>query len=561
MADAPWLQHYKGELAWDMRIPPHPVYNILDNTAAKHPDHIAIDFLGKKTTYKELLYQVNALANSLLQQGIGKGTKVGILLPNCPQQIISYYAILKSGATVVNLNPLYTIENTVFQVNDAQVDTIITVNLGAIFSKIETLQKETLLKRVIVTKFQSELPILKRWLFPILRKKHIANITYSDTMLSFEKLLIQDSKFENQHIDSKKDIALLQYTGGTTGKSKGAMLTHANVYINAVQAAAMCTNMKEGEERVLAILPFFHIFAMTAVLNVGVIKASTLILHPRFDIRDTIKDIRKKKITILPAVPTMFVAINHYRGSEKRNLSSIKMGIAGGAGLPLVVKEEFEQLSGAEIYEGYGLTESSPVATLNPPFAKNKPGSIGIPLPHTTIEIADLENRDKLLQLGETGEICISGPQVMQGYWHADERDDIENPIHKGRLYTGDVGYIDEEGYIHIVDRIKDMIISGGMNIYPRNIEEKVIQHPAIQEVAVIAAHDDYKGQVVKACVTLKQGQTLKDSDLIAFLKPLLAKFELPKYIVYYDELPKTLIGKTDKKTLKELEDQKEKNT
>jgi long-chain acyl-CoA synthetase len=358
-----------------------------------------------------------------------------------------------------------------------------------------------------------------------------------------------DGRYLPVHINPEEDLAMLQYTGGTTGIPKGAMLTHHNIYANTVQCQTILSTIKDGEETMLAVLPFFHIFAMTAVMNIGLVKGMKLLIHPRFDLLTVLEDIKKKKPTIMVGVPTMLVAMINYPEVEKYDLKHIRLTVTGGAALPVPVKEAFEEMTGSPVIEGYGLTENSPVATLTPPFGENRPGSIGIPLPRVVLEITDLEDKDRVLPLGETGEICISGPQVMKGYWRP--REGMENPVINGRLHTGDIGYIDKDGYVFIVDRLKDMIIAGGYNIYPRNLEDAALEHVSVKEAAVIGVMDDYKGQVPKMYIVLRAGERLTEEALRTHLEKKLAKIYMPEYIIFRDELPKTLIGKVDKKALK----------
>ena len=349
-------------------------------------------------------------------------------------------------------------------------------------------------------------------------------------------------------IDPEKDIAVLQYTGGTTGVSKGAMLTHANLYANAIQAALWFTDAQPGAERMMGVLPFFHIFAMTVVMNYSIHMGTEIIMHPRFELEPVLKDITKKKPTFMPGVPTMFAAINAYPKLAAFDLGSIKACISGGAPLPLEVRQRFESLSGCTLVEGYGLTEAAPIVTANPLEGLNKEGSIGLPVPGTRVTITDREDPRKVLGIGEHGEICVTGPQVMAGYWNrADETAEV---MVEGRLRTGDVGYMDEDGYTFIIDRMKDLILVSGFNVYPRNVEEGVYQHPGVAECTVIGVADDYSGEAVKAFVKLKEGQSLTVEALSAFLEDKLGKHEQPKHIEFRDELPKTLIGKLSKKEL-----------
>jgi long-chain acyl-CoA synthetase len=349
-------------------------------------------------------------------------------------------------------------------------------------------------------------------------------------------------------IDPHRDVALLQYTGGTTGLPKGAMLTHANLYANAIQTAMWFTKMVDGGERILGVLPLFHVFAMTVVMNGGLSRGAELILLPRFRLDTVLEAIHKRRPTLFPGVPTMFAAINGHKQLEKYDLSSLKFCLSGGAPLPARVKREFESLTGCMLVEGYGLTESAPVVTVNPFFGANKEGSVGLPLPGTIIEITAVDDPGRVLPPGATGEICVRGPQVMAGYRNQPE--ETEAALAGGRLHTGDVGFMDAQGYTYITDRIKDLILVGGFNVYPRNVEEAILRHPAVAEVAVCGIPDAYRGETVKAFIVLRPGHSLTQGELRAFLQDKLAPFEMPRMVALRDSLPRTQLGKVDRKEL-----------
>jgi len=349
-------------------------------------------------------------------------------------------------------------------------------------------------------------------------------------------------------IDPTLDVAVLQYTGGTTGTPKGAMLTHANLYANTMQTVMWFSKMQAGSERILGVLPLFHVFAMTVVMNAGISQGAELILLPRFRLDTVLQTIHKRRPTLLPGVPTMFAAINGYKRLEKFDLSSLKFCLSGGAPLPMRVKEEFESLTGCKLVEGHGLTETSPVVTVNPLFGAYKEKSVGLPLPRTIVEITALDDPLRVLAPGATGEICIRGPQVMAGYWR--RLDETATTTAGGRLHTGDVGHMDEEGYVYITDRAKDLILVGGYNVYPRMVEEAILRHPAVEDVAVCGIPDDYRGETVKAFIVPRRNHTLTMGDLKAFLRDKLAPFEIPRSIAIRATLPRTLVGKIARKEL-----------
>ncbi|MCD6035722.1 MAG: AMP-dependent synthetase [Rickettsiales bacterium] len=553
-ATHPWRDIYAntgGKIRWDMDIPVEPLYAVLDEAVRTYPTRIAIDFLGKTMRYAELGQQVAQLTKGLQEIGVKRGVKVGLMLPNCPYYIIAYFAILKAGGTVVNINPLYTVRELQHQIEDSDTQIIVTLNLQALHGKVAKLLNTTPLQKIIIAPFEKSLPFPKNFLFPILKRDVIASaISYGRVNIAWDTLLANDGKYTPVHLDPLIDVALLQYSGGTTGTPKGAILTHYNLYANMTQCRAALYPIEDGKHTMLAVLPFFHVFAMTANMNIGLIKGMTLLLHPKFDVEAVLKDIAKKKPSIFAAVPTMLVAFNNHPDIAKYDLTSLALTVTGGAGLPPAVKAGFEALTKSPVVEGYGLTENSPVATLNPLFAENRAGSIGIPLPQVTVEISDLKDKEKMLPLGETGEVCISGPQVMAGYWNPKEG--MDSPIIEGRLHTGDIGFIDKDGYVHIVDRLKDMIICGGFNIYPRNLEDAIMEHSAVKEAAVIGIADPYKGEIPKAFITCKTDMSISAEDLQKFLSGKLAKMYLPGQIEFRDELPKTMIGKVDRKALRE---------
>jgi long-chain acyl-CoA synthetase len=377
----------------------------------------------------------------------------------------------------------------------------------------------------------------------------VARWREDEAHVAFATLTNNDGMVPPAAIDPLHDVAVLQYTGGTTGTPKGAMLTHANLLANAMQCRLWFQGTKEGGERVLAVLPFFHVFAMTSAMNFAITVGAEIIMLPRFELKMLLDTIARKKPTIFPGVPTIYTAINNAKETASYDLSSIRSCISGGAPLPVEVKNSFERLTGCVLVEGYGLSEASPVVACNPFNGANKPGSVGLPLPGTLVEIVSLDEQPpRILPQGERGEICVTGPQIMAGYWGKPE--ETARVLAGGRLHTGDVGYLDEDGYLFLVDRIKDVIIASGYKIYPRNVEEAIYQHPAVAECIVVGLPDPYRGQTVKAYVVRATGQGLTDTELLAFLADKLSPMEMPKQIEFRASLPKTVIGKLSKKDL-----------
>ena len=486
--------------------------------------------------------------------------KLGFFMPNCPTFIIYYFATLKAGGTIVNYNPLYTPDELAFQVKDSETELMVTLDLKLLFDKVEGLMKAGILRRTIVASFSALLPSAKSVLFKLLKGRELAHPSRSPVAarIVFDADVVAGAgDFQKPAIDSLNDVAVLQYTGGTTGTPKGAMLTHANISVNCQQGAAWATNLKSGQERTLAALPFFHVFAMTAVMNFALQEGAEIVIMPRFVLDDAMKLIDKTKPTVMPGVPTMFIAMLNHPKLKSFDLSSLKYCVSGGAPLPVDVKERFEKVTGCKVVEGYGLSEASPSVTCNPVEGPVKSGSIGQPLPGTIVSLRDLADPTQEVPLGEKGEICVKGPQIMKGYWK--RPDETANQFVGDFLRTGDVGIMDEEGFIFIVDRIKDLIICSGYNVYPRRIEEAIYDHPAVEEVTVIGIKDQYRGEAPKAFIKLRAGMTATEADIRKHLEVKLSKIEMPAQIEFRDALPKTMIGKLSKKELKAEEETRRK--
>lgn len=559
----PWLSDYPDHLAWDMKIEQRSMVDAFDDTTLKYADHAGFDFLGKTYSWGELGNLTNRFAAGLQNEmGIQKGDKVGLLLPNSPIFLIAYYAILKIGATVVNYNPLYAESELAHQIEDSETDIMVTFDLKMLYEKADKMLSGTRLKRIVLCKFTDILPAPKSWLFPIFKRGEMARLSKSaktdKRIFHFRDLINNDGSFTPAKIDVLSDLAVLQYTGGTTGVPKGAMLTHYSIYANAIQSTSWFGDIKHGEDKMLGVLPFFHVFAMTAIMNLSIIAGLEIIALPRFELSDTLKVIDEKKPQFFPAVPAIYNAINNHPKLKDYDLSSIKYCISGGAPLPVEVKKNFEAVTGCVVVEGYGLSESSPVATINPLKGTPAKGSIGKPVPNTIIEIIDADDKTTPIPLGERGELCISGPQVMKGYWkNKDASADVlrKSPDGRTRLHTGDVAVMDKAGFIYIVDRLKDMIITNGYNVYPRNIEEAIHKHPNVEECIVAGLPHKQRGEIVKAWIKLKDERELTEADLRSFLNDKLSKMEMPKQIEFRaSELPKTMIGKLSRKDIVEEE-------
>lgn len=529
-------------------IPAVPVSTILDQAVAQFPGQNAIDFLGKRTTYGELGELVERAARGFQQLGVRKGVRVGLCLPNTPYFVICYYAVLKAGGIVVNYNPLYVERELKHQIDDSGTTIMVTLDLKQIYPKVAAMLEETCLERVVVCRMSAILPAVKSVMFSVLKRSEMAEVPDDLRHVPFERLIANEGKPRPVEIEPKGDVAVLQYTGGTTGVPKGAMLTHANLTANAEQLRRWMPEIYAGQERVLGVLPFFHVFAMTVVMNLGVSIGAELILVPRFDLQQVLKLIGKRRPTLFPGVPTIYTALNNAASQGTFDLSSIRYCISGGAPLPVEVRTRFEEMTGCRLVEGYGLSEASPVVTCNPIAGQIKSASIGMPLDETVVEVRSTVDPTQILGIGERGEICVRGPQVMAGYWQRPA--DTEQAFIDGALRTGDVGYRDEDGYLFLVDRIKDVILAGGFNVYPRVIEEALYQHPAVAEAVVIGVPDPYRGQAPKAFVRLRDGVEADPDEIKAFLTTQISRIEMPRSIEIRDELPKTMIGKLSKKEL-----------
>lgn len=527
-----------------------PVFlpDLLRGAAMRFPHRTCVDFLGRTLSFAQMWERAQSLAAGLQANGLKKGSRVGLMLPNTPAYLEFYFATLLAGGIVVNINPLYSPGELKHIIEDSAPDFVVTLDLCALVNKLQPVLGKC---RLIIAKMTSQLPPIKGIAFRVFKAREIASLP--DSALSADDLFGDNAALNAAVPDLLHDTAVLQYTGGTTGISKAAMLSHANLSINAQQCRIWFGPAQDGVETALAVIPFFHAFALTALVNLSVLMGTSIIALPRFDVKQVMKTIARKRPTIFPAVPTIFATINNHPDLKKYDLTSVKYCVSGGAPLPVEVKHGFEKNTGCTLVEGYGLSEASPVVCANPLTGANKPGSIGKAVTGTEIALLSLEDRVTPVPKGEKGELCIKGPQVMIGYWNrADETDHV---MVNGYLRTGDVAIIDDEGYVFIVDRIKDMILCGGYNVYPRHVEDAVYKHPSIAECVCAGLPDEVRGEVVKIWITLKEGASLTPDELKVFLKQYLSPIEMPKFIEIRDTaLPKTLIGKLSRKALLEEE-------
>jgi long-chain acyl-CoA synthetase len=555
LPNKPWLQDYPAEVPPSFDYPKRNLAHFLTDSAEAYPDRIALDFLGKTISYRTLQDSALRFANAMLQLGVRKGDRVAVMLPNCPQAVIAYYGTLMMGGVVVMTNPLYVPRELEHQLRDAGAKIVVTLEL--LLERVKKSTEKQPLDHIVVTKIQDYLPFPKNILFALKQKKEgkSVKVTYDGSVLSFTELLSGSSAAPVEaQVDPERDLALVQYTGGTTGLAKGVMLTHYNLVANSIQSRLWCYRADTAKEKYLAALPFFHVFGLTCLLNLGIYTAGTLILLPRFEIGQVLATIQKKKPTVFPGAPTMYIAVINHPKVEEIDLSSINMCISGAASLPLNVQERFEALSGGKLIEGYGLTEASPVTHANNVWAKRKTGSIGIPFPDTEARIVHPVTGEEL-PAGEIGEVVVRGPQVMSGYWNRPE--ETAKVMRDGWLLTGDLGKMDEDGFFFILDRQKDLIIAGGYNIYPREVEEVLFEHPDVEEAAVAGVLDPYRGETVKAYIVLRKGVAADPDELKLWCKERLAVYKVPKIFEFRDELPKTMAGKVLRRKLIEEDTEK----
>ncbi|HEX9741658.1 MAG TPA: long-chain fatty acid--CoA ligase [Nitrospiraceae bacterium] len=551
--DRVWTTQYDPHVPATLSYPEEPLAHLVARSSSKFPDRPALLFYGRAIRYRELDELVNRFAQALLRIGIGKGSVVAIMLPNLPQTVIAFYGILRAGATVTMVNPLYVEPEIRQQLTDAGCETLVV--LKQFYPKVERLLEEGCLARVIVAGVEEYLPWLKRLLYPIKAWREGSHVRTPARpgVQPFCSLLDTPSAPPAVSV-SPDDTALLQYTGGTTGVPKGVVLTHRNLVCNTWQCRQWCP-FHEGEEVILGVLPFFHVYGMSVCLNLALSMGSTLVLLPRFQVGDVLRTIVRERVSVFPGIPAMYAAINSHQRVERYDLHCIRICISGAGPLHSSVQDRFESLTGARLVEGYGLTEASPVTHVNPveqPVDKRRRRSIGVPFPDTDARIMDMETGQRELPVGEIGELVIRGPQVMRGYWRRDE--ETRQVLRNGWLYTGDMARRDEDGYFYIEDRKKDMIKSGGENVYPREVEEVLFRHPKVKDAVVVGVPQELRGEFIKAYIVLKEGQQASASEILEHCRKELAKFKVPKRVEFRGELPKTIVGKVLRRVLVEEE-------
>jgi long-chain acyl-CoA synthetase len=543
-----WEKSYPQNVSWDAPLPP-PVAleSLLETAATKWPGRTAIDFYDRTFTFRELHDLAARAAKGLQALGVGPGVHVGLHLPNTPHFVIAFFAVLMAGGRVVNFSPLAAPRELKYQITDAETQVMITLGLPMLYPQIAALNGTAKFETLVVCSIADFLPAPVAAAFGPAAER----VGGAGREVDFAALIANDGAFKSHpHGPIEDEVAVLQYTGGTTGQPKGAMLTHAN-FCAVLNIYSHWHGLSADAEpqKALAVLPLFHIFGLTFLMLVAIATGSQMVLHIRFDPDRVLADIARKKITVVPAVPTMYTALVNHPKVKEFDLSSVTIWASGGAPLPMDVLQRFEALTGHSPREGYGLTETAPLGTMQTKDGAARQGSVGLPAPHTVLEVVDLATGATVLPIGERGEICFRGPQVMKGYWNKPE--ETEEAFRGGRFHTGDIGVLDQDGFVTLVDRKKDMILSGGFNVFPRNIEEAIYEHPGVAEVTVIGIPDAYRGQSAKAFIALKPGQAPFGIDeLKAFLADKLAKYEMPTEMEIRANLPKTPVGKLSKKEL-----------
>ena len=552
----PWLAHYEPGVPPTLEYPALPLHGLLEQTAVRYPQRIATIFFGAQLTYRALDAAANRFAHALLSFGLKRGDRVALMLPNCPQFLIAFYGTLKAGGVVTAVNPLYTPRELEHQLNDAGVETLVT--LTKFYPTVEVVRAKTALQRVIVTNIKESFPAALRWLFTLFKERkegHRVRLRgVAATYWLRDVLSAQRTASAPGIAVDPGETALLQYTGGTTGTPKGAMLKHAGLVANTLQIRAWLTDFQEAAETMLLALPLFHIFGMGACMSLMVHGAGTMILLPQFRTTDVLQAMGKYRATLFPGVPSMYVALNNSPQLRRVNLKPLRHCFSGAAPLPQEVQQRFEAHIGGHLVEGYGMTEAN-ACIITPLRGTRKPGSIGIPIPDVEARIVDLATGTQTLPPGEVGELAVRCAQQMQGYWR--KPDETAQVLRDGWVHTGDIARMDDEGFFYLVDRKKEMILSGGFNVYPRDVEEVLYLHSQVQEAAVIGVPDAFLGECVKAFVVPRVGMSPTPDEIIEFCRQHLVAYKVPKQVEFRASLPKTLVGKVLRRVLIEEERQR----
>ena len=550
MEERIWHKSYASEVKWTLDYEKLTIPQALARSADSFPNQTALNYMGKRITYRDLNEMVNRFARALLDMGVKPGDKIAVCLPNIPQVIIANLAILRIGAVAVQNNPLYTERELEYQLNDSDSKMMITLSL--LIPRIQKIKPKTQIDKIIGCHINAYLPFPKKQLFPFVKKDMYRKVEQTEDVKVFCKLIDQYAPNPVDDASNWNELAALLYTGGTTGVSKGVMLSHANLSYNAQQFSAWFPDIDPGQERLMGNFPVFHIAGFAAIQNFITWQGWENIMVPRPEPKINVELMKKHKPTFLPGVPTIFVGLLADADFRKLDFSAMKGFFSGAAPLAADTINDLKELTGATMCEVYGSTETTAVASITPWGGRIKPGTVGVPVPDTDIKIVALDDHEKELEVGEPGEIAIKGPQIMMGYYKKPE--ETAEALKDGWFLTGDIGKFDEDGYLSVVDRKKDMIIAGGYNIYPVELDDVLMGHPKIMEACTIGLPHDYRGETVKAFIVLKEGESLTEEEVAAFCKDNLAAYKVPKIIEFIDELPKSAVGKILRRKLKDME-------
>ena len=537
--DKPWVKHYAGFAEPESEIPPGSLMDLFREAVDEHSEKTAITFYGRSISFPHLGQMVEGMAGALHGSGVQKGDRVAVMLPNCPQYVVAFFATVRLGATVTQLNPMYVEREIEHILRDSGAKKIIVY--ADMYPRVKAVQAETAVDEIIVVDLQGT-----------------AELQEGDRLFD-EYLKGATGAAPEVEVDPEEDLAALQYTGGTTGVSKGAMLTHRNLIANVSQTLDLFIDDESAfsnNEKIVGVLPYFHIFGLTCVMLFGLRQGLEQLLVPRFEAQEMAELVKREEPVMFAAVPTMYMGLNALDDLKSYGFDRVRTYNSGGSALPVELARSFQKKTGKTLYEGYGLSEASPVTHFNPPFlGDNREGSIGIPITSTDARVVDSETGEREMPVGEPGELVIKGPQVMKGYWGMPE--ETENTLRGGWLYTGDVARVDEDGYFYIVDRKKDMILASGYNVYPREIEEVLFEHPDVSEAIAVGVPDEYRGESVKAFVVRRTDGEVTEEEILAFCKERLAPYKAPKSVEFREELPKSTVGKLLRRVLADEEQAK----
>lgn len=554
--ERPWLDNYDPDVPANLSYKNASIPSILDEAAANTPNRNAIVFKNYTLTFKKLHTLAECFAANLREQGVKPGDRVSIMMPNLPQTMIAFWGVLKAGGIVVMTNPLYMEKELVHQIHDCGAKHMITLDL--VWPKIAKLRNKLPIEKYFVTRISDALRFPLNLLYTTKNKweKTHIDVPYDNkSVLPWKTLFASKEQLNVPIKDPQNSIALLQYTGGTTGISKGVMLSHANVTSNVEQCQTMLNAISDEHHTFLGLLPYFHVFGLTVSMLFPCALNATVVPFPRYVPKDVLDGIQKYKPTIFPGAPSVYISLMQQKSLSQYDLSCIKYCISGSSPMPVEQMRQFKKITGAKLLEGFGLTEASPVTHLNPLMGLSKNGSIGLPFPDTDARIVDMEVGSIPLPIGKIGELIIRGPQVMMGYWN--RPDETASTLRNGWLYTGDIATMDEEGYFYIVDRKKDMILVAGYNVYPREIDEVLYEHPKVQEAVTVGVPHKTRGEIIKVYIVPKNGEELTKSEVLSHCREKLANYKVPKQVEFRDELPKTIVGKVLRRALRDEEEKK----